>query len=76
MAEIVHNIADLRTLVNRHDQDLYRGNGKPGITTRLQRLEDWMLEYGSDMKWVKRLLVSTLLAVIVDIILRGTGHFK
>ena len=32
--------ARYETLVDKHEQDLYRGNGKPGITTRLQQLED------------------------------------
>lgn len=27
--------SDVRRMVDRHDQDLYRGNGKPGITTRI-----------------------------------------
>ena len=26
--------------LSTHDRDLYRGNGKPGITTRIQSLED------------------------------------
>lgn len=31
------NFADL---VEQHDKDLYRGNGKPGLTTRMQITED------------------------------------
>lgn len=27
-------------MLHRHEQDLYRGNGKPGITSRLNTLED------------------------------------
>ena len=30
----------IRRMVEQHDRDLYRGNGKPGITTRIQSLED------------------------------------
>lgn len=67
---------ETRRMVDRHDQDLYRGNGKPGITTRLAILEDCMEAYSSDMKWVKRLLVSTLLAIIVDVILRSGAHAR
>jgi hypothetical protein len=26
-------------MIERHDQDLYRGNGKPGLTTRIQMIE-------------------------------------
>ena len=32
----------IRRTVEQHDRDLYRGNGKPGITTRIQSLEDCM----------------------------------
>lgn len=34
------NNGPLYETVERHERDLYRGNGKPGITTRLQTLED------------------------------------
>lgn len=30
----------LRRTVEQHDRDLYRGNGLPGITTRIKSLED------------------------------------
>lgn len=32
----------ISAMVRRHDRDLYRGNGKPGITTRLTQSEDAM----------------------------------
>lgn len=32
----------IASLVRRHDKDLYRGNGKPGLTTRMARQEDAM----------------------------------
>lgn len=31
---------EVRRMVDRHDQDLYRGNGKPGLTTRMQMAEN------------------------------------
>lgn len=30
----------LHDIVQRHEKDLYRGNGLPGITTRLKSVED------------------------------------
>ncbi len=30
----------LRRTVEQHERDLYRGNGLPGITTRIKSLED------------------------------------
>lgn len=30
----------LREMVERHEKDLYRGNGLPGITTRMQNAEN------------------------------------
>jgi hypothetical protein len=30
----------LREMVERHEKDLYRGNGLPGITTRMQSAEN------------------------------------
>ena len=31
---------NLSDLIEQHDKDLYRGNGKPGLTTRMQIAED------------------------------------
>ena len=33
-------IQRLEELVERHDKDMYRGNGKPGITTRMEKVEE------------------------------------
>lgn len=34
------NIRTPWDLLGQHDRDLYRGNGKPGLTTRMQQAED------------------------------------
>ena len=38
--EIWREIERLCALVERHDKDIYRGNGKPGITTRMEKVEE------------------------------------
>ncbi len=39
----------LAEIVKRHERDLYRGNGKPGITTRLSELESYRERTESDL---------------------------
>lgn len=66
----------------RHEQTLYRGNGKPGLCTRMQQAED-RLDSGDDrmsaqdaridnfvkMGWaIILLLVSCLAGIITEII--------
>lgn len=33
-------LEELSSVVQRHENDLYRGNGKPGLTTRMAVVED------------------------------------
>lgn len=68
-------------LVFQHDKDLYRGNGKPGLTTRMQQAEDCMEAQGLridkiDKKfWAIILLLLTLLGgVITDIVEKALTH--
>jgi hypothetical protein len=35
-----HYGTSIGELVRQHDQDLYRGNGKPGLTVRMEKSED------------------------------------
>lgn len=37
---MAENESWIRRVIEQHDRDLYRGNGKPGITTRIQSLEE------------------------------------
>jgi hypothetical protein len=32
-------------MVERHERDLYRGNGLPGLTTRIKTVEDKQMDY-------------------------------
>jgi len=43
------SMRELTRMVCRHDKDMYRGNGKPGITTRLATLEDYMDRTDGDL---------------------------
>ncbi len=36
------SLREVTLMLRRHDKDLYRGNGRPGITQRLATLEDYM----------------------------------
>lgn len=62
---------DLHTMVHRHERDLYRGNGKPGITTRVALLEDIVDKISRNLSKIIWLLVSAivtgLVAITVDI---------
>jgi hypothetical protein len=44
VAEQIRQVRDIcqsiRKDVDRHDNDLYRGNGKPGVCTRIEKTED------------------------------------
>lgn len=74
MAEAAHNIGNLQRMVDRHDQDLYRGNGKPGVTTRLAVLEDCVTSINKNLSKIAWLIISAaltgLVAVAVDIAVR------
>lgn len=45
-------------------KDMYFGNGKPGLTTRMETMERTTAKIADSLKWIVRLLVGTLLSVI------------
>lgn len=51
-------------LVDKHEQDLYRGNGKPGITTRLERSED-RLDSLEDYNVIRNRKIETRLNLLI-----------
>jgi len=63
-------------MIHQHEKDLYRGNGKPGITTRLKTLEDSMeriedLQAATDRKfWAVIVLLITILGSIITQMVR------
>jgi len=80
------NGVDVAGRLGRVEKDLYYGNGKPGITTRIQQNEDCLEQHGERMDahdrridgvdtkfWAIILLLITLLAgVVVDITEKAT----
>lgn len=61
-------------MVYKHDDDLYRGNGKPGLTTRMavseERIEDVkevLDKLSSNQIKMMLLVLGTLLTVLGDI---------
>lgn len=71
------NDDELRRKVDRHDCDLYYGNGKPGITTRIalaegeiKTVKDTVDEIKRDSKAMKMMIISLILTVIGEIIVR------
>ncbi len=71
---------DVRRMIDRHDQDLYRGNGKPGLTTRIQMLENELMAVNEreDRRAKKSdrieiLVWGALIAAIANLIL---SHIK
>lgn len=66
---------DIESRVQKHDDDLYRGNGKPGITTRIAVCEERIEGVKEDLEklvkgqaWATRLTIATLLGLVTEII--------
>lgn len=55
-------------IVKYHDTDLYRGNGKPGLTTRMALVEDVTEKISDNLTWIVRLTVASVLAACGSII--------
>lgn len=72
-----YRLAEVARLVQRHDKDLYYGNGKPGLTTRMALMEDCVNKISRNLSKIVWLIVSGgitgLVALIVDIVVR-TKH--
>jgi hypothetical protein len=51
-------------LIHKIEKDMYHGNGKPGITTRLEVLEGDVLALTVDMTAVKRMFWAVILLLI------------
>lgn len=65
-----------RTIL-RIEQDMYYGNGKPGMTTRMESMETCVGRIDSSLRWIVRLLVgsfvSGLAAIIVALVMGHKG---
>jgi hypothetical protein len=70
----------LENLVYQHDQDLYRGNGRPGLTTRVWNVENdieqiKVREEKRTKKWdrIEILVWAAVIAAIANLI---SSHLK
>lgn len=63
--------------IKKHDKDMYEGNGKPGMTTRVSLLEadsvdfrEYIEEAKDNQKWIIRLIVGVLIVGVLNLLLR------
>jgi hypothetical protein len=68
---------EIRRKVEKHDDDLYRGNGKPGLTVRvalneqeIATVKETVDEIKSDSKAMKRMLIGLILTILGEIAVR------
>lgn len=65
-------LASLIDIVEKHDNDLYHGDlRKPGITTRIQQLEDFkedMLKYKEDLQsYYRNVMIAVIGSILVTV---------
>jgi hypothetical protein len=59
------DISELRDKVRALEKDMWVGNGKPGMTTRMALMEDCVAKISENLKWIVRLLIAIFVGVIV-----------
>jgi hypothetical protein len=67
----VYQLGELTRIVRRLEKDMYHGNGNPGITVRMASVEDIVHRTNKNLSRIVWLLLSTVLAVIVDIVMQN-----
>lgn len=74
-------IDELCKRVAKHDRDLYEGNGKPALTVRMALAEEridavnrTVEEIRKDSKAIKMMVLSVILAIAGDIIVKLVVH--
>lgn len=77
MDEIIRQLKELWKKFEKHDQDLYHGNGKPGLTVRMELAEKEIFdmkedikEHRRDSKQIKMMLLGAIVAGVIDSILK------
>lgn len=55
--------------VSRMWQDLYLGNGRLPMTTRVQTIEDGFKEIKEGQKWVIRLLIGGIILAVLNLVI-------
>jgi len=61
-------ITQLEKTSERHERDLYFGNGKPGITTRMEKVEEAMSSMKFYFRWIVLLIGGLLVKEVVPAI--------
>ncbi len=75
MQNVANGTCPHKDIVLRLEKDMYFGNGKPGMTTRMAAQETITEQIASSLKWIVRLLVGTFLSGIAGIIVAlVVGH--
>ena len=73
-------IQKLEEASERHDRDLYRGNGLPGITSRVKTLEDGMEDirgYLKELRTQRDTKMNLVLGGIITLIAGwALAHFR
>ena len=59
---------DMDAMVRKHENDLYRGNGKPGLTTRMALTEERVEKIEAQFFQIKWMFVGIFLTVIGDLV--------
>jgi hypothetical protein len=57
-------------MLHRHDQDLYRGNGLPGLTTRMAVAEDRIKTMTTRFNQIMVTLLAAILTGLADMAFR------
>ena len=61
---------EIKTMVDRHEKDLYRGNGKAGLTTRIEVQEQSMAFIRSALSRILWMLGATMMTVLGEIVVK------
>jgi len=62
--------AELARRVGKLEQDMWFGNGKPGITTRVLILEDAMKSIQFYGRWILVTVAGILIAAIINLVIK------
>lgn len=69
-----YRLADVGRMAQRHDKDLYHGNGKPALTIRMALMEDIVEKISHNLSKIVWLIVgggiTGLVALVLDIVMR------
>jgi len=57
-------------MVHKHDKDLYVGNGKPGITTRMALVESTVESIRFYARWIMLTVLGIFVVAIVGLVIR------